>query len=175
MSGEVFMLLLTLAAVHPGIQTGKPDGNTGLILMEQPPGEYAYVISTEGVFRLEKSRPQRAPKSFHPAFVFSSESKFKLLSKVVEHEGVTVTSADASTIHVRYSDGFLVHKGVAKTLRVIPEVEAASSFIVGAASNEYLVVRWRGDSTGCMFGFTLFHIEDELLKEVSSNAYGCDR
>jgi hypothetical protein len=166
MIAGMLIALMTVAFAHPEIQPAKPG-------VAEQPHEFSYVISTEGAYRLEKGKPEHAPKIFHPAFVFSSESKFKVSSKPVQEDGVTVLSADAAAIQVRYSDGFIVRKGVAKPLPSTHEIDAASAVTV-SPSGEYLLVRWQSDKKGCQFVFTLFHIDGTELKEASSNVYGCE-
>ena len=128
-----------------------------------------YVISPEGVFRIEKGKVLRAPKKFHPAFVFTSEDKFKVGIKPAESGGVTVLSSDANTTQVRYSDGFFVHKGAAKTLTSTHEIGSTHASVVAPTRDEYLLIRWQ-DSCA----FTLFKIDGEDMKEASSNTYACN-
>ncbi len=68
------------------------------------------------MFRIEKGKVQKAPKKFHPAFVFSNEDHFKVAIKPAEHDGVSIVSPTRIRFRVRYSDGFIVHKGAAKTM-----------------------------------------------------------
>jgi hypothetical protein len=154
---QILFTLLFFAG--PTIQPAKP----GTV---QPEGQY--VISPEGVFRLDKGKVQRAPKSFHPAFVFSSESRFKIGIKPTERGGVTVISSEAEATQVRYSDGFVVHKGAAKNIAGKHEIESAHAIVVAPAGDEYLLVRWQ-DSCA----FTLFKIDGENMKEAAANTYPC--
>jgi hypothetical protein len=161
-------LLLVLAAllfVQPKIEPAKPG-------LAQDRGNY--VIAVEGAFRIAKGVVQRPPKKFHPAFLFSSEDNFRVAVKAVEAGGVTVLSADAGKIQIRYSDGFVVRKGSAATLRAMHEIESASAVTVSPGGDEYLLIRWRGDGSSCELGFTLFKIDEDAMKEIGQNAYGCD-
>lgn len=151
-------LLIFLLFARPTIQPAKPG-------IEQS-GQY--VIAPEGVFRIEKGKVLKAPKKFHPAFVFSSDDKFKVGIKPAEPGGVTILSTDANTTQIRYSDGFLVHKGPAKTLTEHPEIESTHAILVGPSGDEYLLIRWQD---AC--AFTLFKVEGETMKEAGTNTYPC--
>lgn len=158
-----FLILLLFA--RPTVQPAKPGGI-------QPVGNY--VLSPEGIFRIDKGKVQRAPKKFHPAFVFLSEDRFKLAIKPAEKDGVTILSADAKNIQIRYSDGFIVRKGTATTLTAIHEIDSAFAVVVAPSSEEYLLIRWQGDTSSCANAFTLFKIEGDTIKEAATNAYKCD-
>jgi hypothetical protein len=153
-------LLMFLLFARPTVQPAAPG-------VTQPEGQY--VISPEGVFRIEKGKVLKAPKKFHPAFVFSSDDKFKVGIKPAEQGGVTIVSSDANTTQVRYSDGFLVHKGPAKTVTSKPEIESAHAVIVGPAGEEYLLIRWQDTCA-----FTLFKIDGDTMKEAANNVYACN-
>jgi hypothetical protein len=153
-------LLIFLLFAHPKIQPAGPG-------VTQPEGQY--VVSPEGVFRIEKGMVLKAPKKFHPAFVFSNEDKFKVVVKPAEAGGVTILSSDANTIQVRYSDGFIVHKGAAKTVTSKPEIESAHALVIGPSGDEYLLIRWADTCA-----FTLFKIDGEAMKEAANNVYACN-
>jgi hypothetical protein len=153
-------LLIFLLFAHPKIQAAGPG-------VAQPQGQY--VVSPEGVFRIEKGMVLKAPKKFHPAFVFLSEDRFKVGIKAAEAGGVTILSSDANTIQVRYSDGFIVHKGAAKTITSKPEIESAHALVVGPAGDEYLLIRWADTCA-----FTLFKIDGDVMREAANNVYACN-
>jgi hypothetical protein len=165
--------LLTLMFAKPSIQRAEPSGKNGAIKTEGHPKEFAYVISTDGVYRLLNNRAAKAPKTFHPAFVISSDTKLRVGLKAADM-GVTVLNADTFTIQIRYSDGFVVRKGAAKTLTAVHEIDSAAELAIVPGTDQYLLVRWRGDENSCEYGFTLFRLDGETLTEVASNAYGCD-
>ena len=154
-----FAVLFTLAFLHVEIQPAKPGA-------VQPDGQF--VISPEGVFHIEKGKVQHVPKRFHPAFVFSSEDRFKVGIKPAEPDGVTVPSADATTVQIRYSDGFIVRKGSAKALTAAHEIESSHAIVVAPTGEEYLLIRWQG---GCTF--TLMKNDGDTIKEVATNTYVC--
>jgi len=156
----LLVTLLTLLFAHPTIQPAKPGP------IDEKPGWLYYVISPEGAFKVEKQKLQRTPKSFHPAFVLSLEGKLRVGLKPVEKDGVTVLANQI----VRYSDGFLVHKGPSSL--AAREVESAMSVMVAPAGDEYLLVRWQSDAGKCEF--SLFAIVEDTLKEASTNAYSCE-
>jgi hypothetical protein len=156
----LLVALLTIAFAGPSVEPAKP-GPIGEKL-----GLFYYVIAAEGSFRVEKQKAIRAPKVFHPAFVLSSETKFRVATKPVERGGVTVAANQ-----VRYSDGFVVRKGASSV--TAHEVETALAVVVAPAGDEYLLVCWHSDSGKCEF--SLFAIDGEMLKEAATNAYGCER
>jgi hypothetical protein len=155
----LLLALFTLAFAHPEIQPAKPGP-------VQPDGQY--VISPEGVFRLDKGKVQHLPKKFHPAFIFSSEDHFKIAIKPAEHDGVTISSADANTVQIRYSDGFIVRKGSAKALTASHEIESTHAIVVAPSQDEYLLIRWQG---AC--AFSLMKNDGDTMKEVATNIYTC--
>jgi hypothetical protein len=114
--------------------------------------QFAYAVSVDGAYRLDYGKPAHAPKTFDAAFVFVSESKFRVVSKPVERGGVTVVGDQ-----VRYTDGFVVRKGAAH----VHEVEAASALVVAPTGEQYLLVAWHGASS------TLFRIQEDVLIEVA--------
>jgi hypothetical protein len=156
----LLLAMLTLLFARPEIQPAKP----GPIQTE---GQY--VVSPEGAFRIEKGKVQHLPKKFHPAFLFLSDDRFKVALKAAEREGVTVVSADANTVQLRYSDGFVVRKGSAKALTASHEIESTHAITVSPSADEYLLIRWVG---GCTF--TLMKNDGEAIKEVATNIYSCD-
>jgi hypothetical protein len=156
----LLIALFTLAFVHPGVQPAAPG-------LQQPEGNY--VVSPEGVFRIEKGKVQRAPKKFHPAFVFSSDDKFRVAQKLVEPGGVTIVPA-GDKIVVRYSDGFVVRKSQPR-ISGSREVDSAYAIQVAPAADEYLLVRW----AGCEAGFTLFKADNDTIVEVARNNDDCSR
>jgi hypothetical protein len=156
----LLVALLALLFAHPTIQPAKPGP------IDEKPGWLYSIISPEGAFRVEKGQAQRAPKNFHPAFVLSAEAKLRMAVKPVEKDGVTV-SANV----VRYTDGFLIHKGPSGALS--REVETAFTVVVAPPGDEYLLVRWQSDAGKCQF--SLFAIIEDTLKEASTNTYRCER
>jgi hypothetical protein len=153
-------VMFTLAFAHVEIQPAKPGPM-------QPDGQY--VVSPEGVFHIDKGKVQHVPKRFHPAFVFRSEDRFKVGIKPAEPDGVTVPSADANTVQIRYSDGFIVRKGSAKALNGTREIESTHAIVVAPTGEEYLLIRWQG---AC--AFTLMKNEGDTIKEVATNSYTCE-
>lgn len=158
MTGLIVALSL-LAFAHPAIHPARPGP------VEGRPGWTSYVISPEGAFKVDQQRAQRTPKLFHPAFVVSSEGKLRVGVKPVEKDGVTVVANQI----VRYTDGFLVHKGPSS--HAAREVESAVSVTVAPGGDEYLLVRWQSDAGKCEF--SLFAVVNEKLTEASTNAYEC--
>jgi hypothetical protein len=158
-------ILALLVFAHQTIQPAKPG-------TDQPAGQY--VISPEGVFKIEKGKVLKAPKKFHPAFLFSSDDRFKIAIKPAEPGGVTILNSNANTTEVRYSDGFIVRKGTATTLTAIHQIESAHAIVIAPGGDEYLLIRWQGDSSSCKLGFTLFKLDNDTLKEAATNAYDCD-
>jgi hypothetical protein len=151
--------LLALVFAHPAIQPAKPGP------IDEKPGWLYFVISTEGAYRVEKGLPLRTPKSFHPAFVLSAESKLRVGVKPVDQDGVKVAFGV-----VRYSDGFLVRKGPSSMAS--REVESAVSVVAVPSKDEFLLVRWQSDAGKCEF--SLFALVEDTLKETSTNAYSCE-
>jgi hypothetical protein len=151
------ILLLTLAFVHPKIQPAKPG-------TEQPEGNY--VVAQEGVYKLDRGKVLRVPKKFHPAFVFSAEDHFKIGFKPAESGGTTILSADGDQLMVRYSDGFVVHKGSATALTKTHEIESIHALVVEPGKDEYLLIRW---TDACPRAFTLFKVDGDTIKEVATN------
>jgi hypothetical protein len=152
--------LLTLVFAHPSIQPAKPGP------IEEKLDWISYVISPEGAFKVEKQKAQRTPKIFHPAFVLSFEGKFRVGLKPVEKDGVTVLANQI----VRYTDGFLVHKGPSSL--AAREVDSAASVVAAPSGDEYLLVRWQSDAGKCEF--SLFAVVEDTLKEAATNAYSCE-
>jgi hypothetical protein len=157
MAAFLILLLFAGPTVHPA-QPGEM----------QPVGNY--VLSPEGVFPIDKGKVLRAPKDFHPAFVFLSE----LMIKPAKKNDVSVLSADAKSIQVQYSDGVPIRKGTATTLTAIYEIESVFAVTESASSEKYLLIRWQGDTSSCAVAFTLFQINSNTLEEAGTNAYQCD-
>jgi hypothetical protein len=189
--GTAFLIaLLVVSFTSPRINRATPGSEPGLIEIEAQPAigdlknTFLYLVTTEGAYRVEPIRPKgaaghftgkpiHAPKSFRTAFVFSSENQLKVLSKPVARNAVTVLSADASVIQIRYSDGFIVRKGSATPSMAMHEIESASAITISPAGEEYLLVKWVADSSGCEFRFTLFLLDGDHLTQAASNEYGC--
>ncbi len=155
------LIALLLAFARPTAQPAKPG-------MMQVEGQY--VVAPEGAFRIERGKVLRAPKNFHPAFVFKSEDRFKVAIKPVEPDGVTVVSADDKSVQIRYSDGFVVRKGSGSVVGGGGhEVSSAYALVVAPSSEEYLLIRWQG---GC--AFSLFKVDGDAIKEAATNSYSCE-
>lgn len=154
------LIVLLLAFARPAVQAAQPG-------LTQLAGQY--VVAPEGVFHIEKGKVLRPPKKFHPAFVFTSEDRFKVAIKPVERDGVTILSADDKTIQVRYSDGFVVRKGLGTAFSTGHEIDSAYALLVAPSSDEYLLIRWQG---GCTF--SLFKVDGDAIKEAATNSYSCE-